>query len=108
MDARYQPLSAPIGEKYLGVSHQMRTWDELYAGWDDDEYKYYWREHNLDVVPFTYHWYDRRDEAAIAMGEAGDAEALVALENITLKHREPDMRARAASALTQLKASTPA
>lgn len=107
VDARYQPLSEPVAEKCLGVSHQMRTWDELYQGWDDDEYKYYWRDFDLDVVPFTYRWYDRRDERAIEMGEAGDQEATVALENITLKHRDPAMRASAAAALATLQAKAP-
>ena len=102
MDARYQPLSAPIGEKYLGVSHQMRSWDALYAGWEGDDYKYYWEDLDLDIVPFTYEWYDRRDRAAIAMGKAGDAEAAVALENIILKHRDPSMRAQAKQALASL------
>lgn len=41
MDARYQPVSAPIAEKYLGVSHQMRDWNDLYSGWPSDEFKYY-------------------------------------------------------------------
>ena len=105
VDARYQPIHEPVGEKYLGVSHQMKTWDDLYAGWEGDEYKYYWRDFRLDVVPFTYEWYDRRDEKAIAMGEAGDPEASVALENITLKHRDPAVRARAQRALEQLQTS---
>ena len=104
MDSRYQPLSAPIGEKFLGVSHQMKDWADLYEGWSDDAYKYYWRDLDLDIVPFTYRWYDRRDERAIAMGEAGDPEAAVALENITLKHRDPSMRARAEAALATLTA----
>ena len=73
------------------ASHQMKTWDDLYAGWEGDEYKYYWRDFRLDVVPFTYEWYDRRDEKAIAMGEAGDPEASVALENITLKRTETQL-----------------
>ena len=104
MDARYQPVSAPIGEKYLGVSHQMRNWDDLYAGWSGDEFKYYWQHLDLDIVPFSFKWYDRRDEAAIDMGEAGDAEATVALENIILKHRSPHMRERAQKALARLRA----
>jgi len=99
MDSRYQPLSEPVGEKYLGVSHQMRTWDELYQGWDGDDYKYYWCDLDLEVVPFSYRWYDRRDRRAIEMGEAGDPEAAVALENIALKHRDPAMRRRAEEAL---------
>ncbi|MEM7252002.1 MAG: phytanoyl-CoA dioxygenase family protein [Pseudomonadota bacterium] len=105
MDARYQPLAEPIGEKYLGVSHQMKDWDDLYRGWTGDEFKYYWKTLNLDVVAFSYHWYDRRDERAIEMGEAGDREATVALENIVLKHRDPDMRARATAALASLNAT---
>jgi len=103
MDCRYQPLSQPVGEKFLGVSHQMRSWEELYGGWDGDDYKYYWRELDLTVVPFSYHWYDRRDRRAIEMGEAGDPEAAVALENIALKHRDPEMRQRAEKALAQIR-----
>lgn len=103
VDARYQPLSAPVAEKCLGVSHQMRSWADLYRGWDDDEYKYYWKDLNLKVEPFTFRWYDRRDQRAIEMGEAGDREAAVALENIELKHRDSAMRERAARALRKLR-----
>lgn len=107
IDCRYQPRSEPIGEKYLGVSHQMRSWDDIYRDWDaDDPLKYYWRNQDLTVEPFAFQWYDRRDEKAIEMGEAGDAEALVALENISLKHRDPDFRARAEAALATLRAAT--
>ena len=102
VDFRYQPLSEPVGEKGLGVAHQMKTWEELYQGWDGDEYKYYWHDLNLQVEPFTYYWYDRRDQRAIEMGEAGDQEALVALQNIMLKHRDAAMRKRAQQALSQL------
>jgi len=104
VDYRYQPLADPISEKHIGVSHQMRTWEELYAGWDDrnDPLKFYWEQFDLKVEPFTYTWYDRRDELAIEMGEKGDPEALVALENITLKHRDESMRERAQVALDKL------
>ena len=37
------------------------------------------------------------------MGEAGEQEALIALENITLKHRDASMRDRAARALERLR-----
>lgn len=104
MDSRYLPLSEPVGEKYLGVTQQLTTWDTLYQGWDGEEYKYYWRNMDLEVVPFTYHWYDRRDEKAIEMGEAGEPEALLALESIAHKHRDPSMRERAGRALEKLRA----
>ena len=107
MDCRYQPLSEPVGEKYLGVSHQMRSWADLYADWaEDDPLKYYWRDLPLTVQPFEYRWYDRRDERAIEMGEAGDPEALLALENISLKHRSTDVRRRAEAALSRLRAAS--
>lgn len=102
MDSRYQPLSEPVGEKFLTVSHQMRTWEELFAGWDGPDFKYDWRSLDLNIVPFTYRWYDRRDERAIEMGENGDPVAKVALENITYKHRDPHMRKRAEAALSKL------
>lgn len=102
VDARYQPVAAPVGEKYLGVSHQMKSWEDLYQGWDDDAYKYYWHELDVDIEAFTFHWYDRRDRRAIEMGQAGDPNAAVALENITLKHRDAHMREAAAAALVNL------
>ena len=104
VDARYQPLSEPLSEKFIVPSHQMKSWDDLYAGWEGDDLKYYWRDLPLTVVPFEYKWYDRRDELAIAMGEAGDPEALVALQNVSYKHRDPAMRARAEAALATLQA----
>lgn len=107
MDCRFQPMSEPVGEKYLGVSHQMRSWDDLYAGWDDDAYKYYWRNLDLTVEPFSYRWYDRRDERAIQIGAAGDPVARIALENIILKHRDPAMRKQAEAALAALSAQSP-
>ena len=105
VDARYQPINEPVGEKYLGLPHQMKTWDDLQVGWEGDEYKYYRRDFKLDVVPFTFDWYDRREEKAIAMGESGDPEASIALENIALKHRDPAVCARAQRALEQLQTS---
>ena len=71
-----------------------------------DAYKYYWRDLDLNVVPFQYTWYDRRDRLAIAMGERGDPEARLALENITLKHRDQTMKQRARHALDRLAAAS--
>ncbi len=105
VDYRYQPLSEPVGAKFLGVSHQMKTWDELYEGWDGNEFKHYWADLDLDIEPFEYRWYDRRDELAIAMGERADPEALLALENITLKHRDESVRERAKAALQILQSN---
>lgn len=52
VDFRYQlerePLTAGCLEPHFG----NQTWEEIYAGWDDDRLKYYWKGLKYKVVPF--------------------------------------------------------
>jgi hypothetical protein len=44
VDFRYQPLSHPISEGSLQPHYAQVTWEQVYAGWKSDRFKYYWRE----------------------------------------------------------------
>lgn len=46
LDVRYQPLDEPIEAKSL-LPHCDLTWEQIYAGWQHDDLKYYW--HNFPI-----------------------------------------------------------
>ena len=60
-DYRYQPLSLPVEEMSLKPHMDLVTWDEAYEGWDSDEYKYYWRDLDLEMVDFDWSILERVD-----------------------------------------------
>lgn len=52
VDYRYQPLSLPIEEKSLRPHCDVMEWEDAYAGWPDNDLKYYWRQYQLDMQAF--------------------------------------------------------
>ena len=60
-DYRYQPMSLPVEEMSLKPHVNLMTWDEAYEGWDSDEYKYYWRGLDLEMVDFDWSILERVD-----------------------------------------------
>jgi hypothetical protein len=58
VDFRYQPLSHPIDAGSLRPHMDRIAWEEVYAGWSSDRYKYYWRD-----LPIRYAEQDRRVHA---------------------------------------------
>ena len=51
MDVRFQPASEPIEARSL-TNHSDAPWEEIYAGWDDDDMQYYWREESPKLSPW--------------------------------------------------------
>ena len=49
-DYRFQPASQPIEGRSLLPHGEVITWDDIYAGWQSDELKYYWRRFDLDMA----------------------------------------------------------
>ena len=60
-DYRYQPMSLPVEEMSLKPHINLMTWDEAYEGWDSDDYKYYWRGLDLEMVDFDWSILERVD-----------------------------------------------
>jgi hypothetical protein len=101
-DARYQRLSDPIADVSVRTYADMCTWEETYAGWKQDDLKYYWRRPEVRVVPFDRTSYDKRD--AIAFDLAARGEMLARDSLLRIIQRDPDAakRERARAALKKL------
>lgn len=51
-DFRYQPFSEPrVVWNTLRPHMQLHCWKDIYAGWKDDRFKYYWQQYTLHVEP---------------------------------------------------------
>jgi Phytanoyl-CoA dioxygenase (PhyH) len=50
LDVRYQSVHEPIEEGSLRP-HTELDWEEVYAGWKQDDLKYYWKKHDLKLIP---------------------------------------------------------
>ena len=94
VDFRYQPRSEPMYEINLEPHRGVAEWDELYAGWTREEIKYYWKAHDLEVVPFDMQYYEPRDAMAFDMAARGDGWAKSALQRIVSNDPDGDKRAR--------------
>lgn len=52
VDYRYQREGEPLADSVLHPHFQRLTWEDIYAGWSSDQYQYYWKDLDYDVVPF--------------------------------------------------------
>lgn len=50
VDFRYQPISHPVAESSLLPHHGQVSWEEIYADWKSEKYKYFWKEHPLRLA----------------------------------------------------------
>ena len=50
LDVRYQSVDEPIEEGSLNP-HTELAWEDIYAGWQRDDLKYYWKKHELELIP---------------------------------------------------------
>lgn len=48
-DFRYQPSQLEIDKNSLLPHLENATWEDVYQGWPDDEWKYYWRKDELKL-----------------------------------------------------------
>jgi hypothetical protein len=69
VDYRYQPVSHKIAQNSL-EPHLMRFgWDFVYENWDYDEFKYYWKDLPLEVVPHRADVYIRENDTEVPQTE---------------------------------------
>lgn len=52
VDFRYQQEGEALTAGCLEPHFERLTWEEIYAGWSDTKYQYYWRDLKYEVVPF--------------------------------------------------------
>lgn len=100
LDNRYQHAGLPIAEHMLQPHLQglhPLSWEEVYAGWQSDELKYYWKKHDLQVLPRLMTWAEKGFAQALDLAGGGDPRALHHLRRLLKRdpHSEQAQRARA-------------
>jgi hypothetical protein len=103
-DARYQRLSDPVADVSVGTYGGMCDWDEVYAGWSQDDLKYYWIRQGAKIVPFDRQYYERRDQIAFDLAARGDRLARDTLLRVVQRDPDATKRARAQTLLDALDA----
>ena len=102
MDVRYQRADLPFNPDNANADGQPLAWEDIYAGWRSDALQYYWRKLPLTEAPFDRRWFDKRDDRAFALAEAGDARAKSVLQRIVARDADPAKRERARALLDAL------
>ena len=52
VDFRYQEQGQELSDLVLKPHFERLTWDEIYAGWQSEEFQYYWRDLDYELVPY--------------------------------------------------------
>jgi ectoine hydroxylase-related dioxygenase (phytanoyl-CoA dioxygenase family) len=102
LDNRYQRANEPVCERCLQPYAGCGTWDEIYAGWQAADLKYYWRKQAPKIAAFDMQYYDKRDQIAFDLAEHGDHTARATLLRIVQRDPSEQKRARASALLARL------
>jgi hypothetical protein len=102
MDVRYQLVAEPFNLDNANADGQPLSWDDIYAGWSSTDLQYYWRKLDLTTKPFDPTWFNKRDDRAFELAEAGDPRARSVLQRIVARDADAAKRARAGRLLAVL------
>lgn len=106
LDNRYQAFGIPIAEQML-VPHLSNLtkdygWEDVYAGWETDDLKYYWKDYDLDVSAKILTWSQQGFEEAVELAKQGDVRARHQLERIVSRDLGDENTKRAAAVLEEI------
>jgi Phytanoyl-CoA dioxygenase (PhyH) len=79
-DFRYQSQNEPICFNSVELVGSGFGWPDVYRNWRSADLQYYWRRHNLAMVPYDDRFERWRDAEAIRLGRKSDPAARRALE----------------------------
>jgi hypothetical protein len=105
MDVRFQRVDQPFNFDNAQTDGQPLSWEDVYAGWESDALKYYWKRLNLTAKPFDRTWFDKRDALAFELGETLDPRASSVLQRIVARDADAEKRARAQRLLDAIAAA---
>ena len=91
LDNRYQAIGDPIAEHMLQPHLSLNikfTWEEVYATWQSDDLKYYWKQYDNPVVPRDTSYAEKGFAEAVELAKQGDARAQLQLRRIV--KRDPN------------------
>ncbi len=102
LDNRYTAKGAPVSAHMLTPhldAHHALSWEEVYADWQSDEFKYYWHEDSLQVVPQDTQYTEKGFHEAVERAVQGDEAAQLHLLQIVKRDPESDLGQQAQAAL---------
>jgi hypothetical protein len=102
LDNRYQRVGDPIAEHMLNPhlsSMSPLSWEEIYSGWNSDEFQYYWRKFDNPVLPKITRYLEQAFEEAIQLARNGDERARLHLKRIVQRDPESEQGTVAARVL---------
>lgn len=103
LDNRYQRVTDPIAQHMLNPhlsSMSPLSWDDVYAGWNSDEFQYYWKDLNIPVRPKITKYLDQAFEEAIQLARSGDDHAKLHLRRIAQRDPNSEQGKRAVTVLS--------
>ncbi len=108
LDNRYQAVDDPIAEHmlepHLNIFNTLQ-WADVYRNWESDELKYYWKEHELTVIPRDFSYGNKGFEEALMLARNGDERARLHLNRIIKRDATTEQAKLAAAALLEVGAS---
>ena len=107
LDNRYQAVDDPIAEHmlepHLNIFNSLQ-WEDVYRNWESDELKYYWKEHDLTVLPRDFSYGNKGFEEALELARDGDERAIIHLNRAIKRDATTELAQRAAAVLQEINA----
>ena len=105
LDNRYTATDSIISdhmlEPHLNGFNQLK-WDDVYQDWGSDEFKYYWENLGLRVVPRDFSYSNTGFQEALDLARVGDERAKIHLSRIIKGDPTAEQTQRATAVLQDL------
>ena len=105
LDNRYQAVDDPIAEHmlepHLNVFNSLK-WEHVYQNWESDALKYYWKDHDLTILPRDFSYGNKGFEEALALARDGDEGAILHLNRAIKRDTTTELAQRAAAVLQEI------
>ena len=88
-------------EPHLNVFNQLK-WEDVYRDWESDEFKYYWKNLGLRVVPRDFSYSNTGFREALDLARIGDEKAKIHLSRIIKRDPTAEQAQRATAVLQDL------
>ena len=90
-----------VAKEFIPHGDQL-SWEEVYAGWQSTDIQYYWKKHDLNIVPLDRDYMANRDAKSFELARTGDETVRPALIRIANQEADPEKRKAAEEALREL------
>ena len=102
LDNRYQAVDDPIAEHmlepHLNLFNSLQ-WEDVYRDWESDELQYYWKDHDLTVLPRDFSYGNKGFEEALELARGGDDRAVLHLNRVVKRDPTAELAQRAVAGL---------